>query len=81
MTDDYVTDRISLNEGQRLTPHRIATEIKRRRIEEGEDKDEVRVSAGAVTATLKRWQKYGFAVLVEGPLAFHEYTQDAIDLA
>lgn len=74
VTDAFVTKKFTLEEGQLLTPHRIATII-----EESRD-DGSKVSAGAVTATLSRWEKYGFAVLNAKPVAFVGYTDDAVEL-
>lgn len=80
VTDLYATDRLLLQEGELLTPHRIAVEIKSRRLLAGMTEKEAVVSAGAVTETLKRWQMYDFAILGQKPLHFKGYTPKAMEL-
>lgn len=73
VTDAYVTGELALADGEALTPHRIAKFIEAENVSG-------RVSAGAVTAMLTRWQTVGFVVLSSGPLAFQEYTTDAVTM-
>lgn len=68
VTDDFVTGKITLAEGESLTPHRIAKEVQQRR---GAEKAP---STGAVSAVLDRWEGIGFATLSPKPKAFGDYT-------
>lgn len=69
ITDAFVTGEVKLEEGQVLTPHRISALVHERRGGEGKAP-----SAGAVSAVLERWEKYGFATLGTKPAAFVDYT-------
>lgn len=69
--DAFVNGTLTVPEGELLTPHRIAKNIK----ESGSEK----ASTGAVAAVLARWKEYGYAVLNEKPLAFTDYTDAARD--
>jgi hypothetical protein len=71
VTDDYVTGALTLEEGETLTPHRIAKLVHERR-GEGQPKP----SAGAVSAVLDRWVAYGFCTVSEKPVAFADYTDE-----
>lgn len=68
LCDAFVTGSLTLGDGEHLTPHRIAKEIKNR---DGLDETP---STGAVASVLDRWVKYGFAVLNDKPKAFVGYT-------
>jgi len=70
VVDDYVLGHLEDASETGLTPHAIAQQVAART-------DRETVSAGAVTSTLKRWQKYGFALLAGQPLRFVGYTPAA----
>lgn len=69
VTDSFVTGELTLGDGEHLTPHRIAKQIKEAR---GADKSP---STGAVSSVLQRWESYGFATVSEKPKAFLDYTE------
>lgn len=69
--DDYVSGKLTLAEGALPTPHTLASEIAKLR------DDGKRVSSGAVSAALVRWQEIGFATLGEKPMVFIDYTDAA----
>lgn len=72
VTDQFDNGSLTLDSGEFLTPHRIATQIK---------KDENRaVSAGAVAAILAKWLEIGYAKLNTKPVAFTGYTEDAFNV-
>lgn len=67
ITDEFVSGHIQLEDGKRLTPHKIASLIA--------TKYGVKApSAGAVTANLKRWADIGFITYTDSPFAFKGYT-------
>lgn len=68
VTDRFAEGVLTVEDGKLLTPHRIAKAIKEL------DSLEAAPSAGAVTATLKRWKEIGFADVNDAPLAFTGYT-------
>lgn len=70
IADAYVTGELELGEGETLTPYRIAKAIQKAQSLDAHP------SPGAVTATLKRWNDLGFAVLKDKPLAFEDYTEE-----
>lgn len=69
--DDYVSGVLKLADGSLPTPHTLAAEIAKRRGDGG------KVSSGAVSAALIRWQEIGFATLTMKPMAFVDYTDAA----
>ena len=78
--DDYVTDKLVLEPGEFLTPHRVARVIDANLKEDGVEWKPM--SAGSVDALFKRWEKLGFIKTIGGrgteqPYSFHEYTEDA----
>jgi hypothetical protein len=69
--DDYVSGVLKLPEGALPTPHTLAAQIAARRA------DGHKVSSGAVSAALARWQEIGFATLGTKPTTFIDYTDAA----
>lgn len=67
--DKFVTGEIVLEPGDSLTPHRIA-----KKIVEVMEPDSNVPSTGAVSAVLKRFEKYGFITCQASPYAFSDYT-------
>lgn len=72
VTDSFDNKELVLEDGEFLTPHRIAKEIQTR---EGRA-----VSAGAVAAILAKWFDIGYAKLNAKPSAFVGYTEDAFNV-
>lgn len=72
VTDALENGSLTLDDGEFLTPHRIATKIK-----ENETRT---VSAGAVAAILNKWFEIGYAKLNQKPVAFVGYTEDAFNV-
>ncbi len=66
--------KIHLADGARLTPHLLAKEIEKNR-KELDPNDSTKVSTGAVSAALFRWRDIGYITLLDGPLAFDDYTE------
>jgi hypothetical protein len=69
--DDYVSGKLTLPEGSLPTPHTLASEIAKLR------NDGKKVSSGAVSAALARWEEIGFATLGTKPTVFIDYTDAA----
>jgi hypothetical protein len=69
--DDYVSGKLTLAEGSLPTPHTLASEIAKLR------NDGKKVSSGAVSAALARWEEIGFATLGTKPTVFIDYTDAA----
>lgn len=67
--DKFVTGEIALEANEYLTPHRIA-----KKIVEVMEPDSNAPSTGAVSAVLKRFEKYGFIACHSRPYAFADYT-------
>ena len=68
VTDAFVTGAITLEDGEFLTPHRIAKFV------QANLGTEKAPSTGACSAVLDRWEGIGFATLVAKPKAFGDYT-------
>lgn len=68
--DKFITGEIALEDGQALTPHRVA-----RLVKEHDGLDEA-PSTGAVAAVFKRWGDFGFATFSDKPFAFLDYTEE-----
>lgn len=66
--DQYVTGGLVLPEGDHLTAHKIANNIKALHTLTEPP------SSGAVTAVLERWKEIGYADLNDKPKAFKDYT-------
>lgn len=66
--DQYVTGGLVLPEGDHLTAHKIANNIKALHTLAEPP------SSGAVTAVLERWKEIGYADLNDKPKAFKDYT-------
>lgn len=64
-----VTRELVLPEGKTPTPHTLAGLVADAR------GDDTPVSAGAVTAALKRWDEVGFVSLSDKPITFVDYTE------
>lgn len=66
--DQYVTGGLVLADGDHLTAHKIANNIKTMHSLSEPP------SSGAVTAVLERWKEIGYANLNDKPKAFTDYT-------
>lgn len=73
ITDKFITGEVKLEEGQYLTPHRVA-----RMVKELDGLDEA-PSSGACAAVFHRWVDLGFAVMNDKPFSFKDYTQEGRD--
>lgn len=64
VTEAFEDGKIDLPDGQALTPHFIAKQIAKN---EGLEKPP---STGAVSAVIKRWEEYGYALTDDKPFAY-----------
>ncbi len=64
VTDDFDADKLSLEKGEKLTPHRISTLLVER------DGLEHAPSAGAISNVLAKWSQVGYAKISDGPQAY-----------
>ena len=74
ITDAFVAGKLTLKEGQKLTPYHTAVLIRDR-----ENLDSL-PSTGSVSECFKRWEEIGFASFTQEPFSFKGYTAKGKEL-